>query len=190
MTGPSRRRRWPSFARGRARKIATSCRSSIAAAQAGVTTGEWTETLRAVSTASIARPPGSRGAAAVSDGPEDDRAARPRRPKWPSGSAGRSSSWSASPASTAIRTGPSRSRCKRARLRHGSGLRGHPPDAGAASSMRRWRKACTSSGLSILSGSHVPLATEVIERMNKCGSHRRRACHRRRHHPAGGRRSG
>ncbi len=41
-------------------------------------------------------------------------------------------------------------------------------------------------GLSILSGSHVPLVREVLERMRKEG-HRRHARGGRRHHPARGR---
>ena len=43
-------------------------------------------------------------------------------------------------------------------------------------------------GLSILSGSHVPLVTEIMQRM-RAGRPRRRAGRGRRHHPAGRRAS-
>ena len=42
-------------------------------------------------------------------------------------------------------------------------------------------------GLSILSGSHVPLVKDVVSRL-QAGRHRRHAGRGRRHHPAGGRR--
>jgi (2R)-ethylmalonyl-CoA mutase len=75
--------------------------ASIACAQAGVTTGEWTETLRSVfgeyrAPTGVARAVGARS--------------RPCR----AASAGASRCWSASPASTAIPTAPSRSPCARA----------------------------------------------------------------------------
>jgi hypothetical protein len=70
----------------------------------------------------------------------------------------------------------------RPRCRHGSGLRGHPPDA-RRDRQRRARGRVHVVGLSILSGSHVPLVREVMERMRSEGLDAR-AGGRRRHHPA------
>ena len=81
---------------------------SIACAQAGVTTGEWAEALRAVF-GEYRAPTGVARAVGVSDGRLDARGARSRR--FHGGSAGASRSWSASPGSTAIPTAPSRSPC-------------------------------------------------------------------------------
>ena len=55
-----------------------------------------------------------------------------------------------------------------ARLRHGGGLRGHPAHAGADRA-RGGEEAVHVVGLSILSGSHVPLVGEVMSRMRKEG---------------------
>ena len=84
--------------------------ATIAAAKAGATTGEWSETMREVFGA-YRGPTGVDGAAAADQRAPSWRrsAARSRRPR--SGSATRSRSWSASPASTATPTAPSRSPC-------------------------------------------------------------------------------
>ena len=83
---------------------------SIACAKAGVTTGEWGTALRAVF--GEYRAPTGVGRAAASAA-EDSAGRRARRggPRRRSVSAAASSCWSASPASTATPTAPSRSRC-------------------------------------------------------------------------------
>ena len=86
---------------------------SIACAKAGVTTGEWGATLRGVF-GEYRAPTG------VSAGRGRRQRRRPRRRARRGGArvgaarAGASSCWSASPASTATPTAPSRSRCGRA----------------------------------------------------------------------------
>ena len=108
--------------------------------------------------------------------------ARRGRARVATSSAGASSSWSASPASTAIPTAPSRSRCAPATPAWRWSTR--------ASASRRPRSSNAALetgvhvvGLSILSGSHVPLVAEV-GRAHARGGARRRAGRRRRHHPA------
>ena len=56
----------------------------------------------------------------------------------------------------------------RARCRHGGGLRGHPPHAGR-DRQRRAEEGVHVVGLSILSGSHVPLVKDVVARMREAG---------------------
>ncbi len=84
--------------------------ATIAAAKAGATTGEWSETMREVFGA-YRGPTGVDGAAPPTNRrpARRDPPARSRRPR--SGSATGSRSWSASPASTATPTAPSRSPC-------------------------------------------------------------------------------
>ena len=90
---------------------------SIACAHAGVTTGEWGEALRRIF--GEYRAPTGVGAAGSGQAAVDRRGAPRRRSASAStrcrrGSAGGSRCWSASPASTAIPTAPSRSPCARA----------------------------------------------------------------------------
>ncbi len=81
------------------------------------------------SSANTARPPASPRPRPNETAPASTPSAPPSMPSPPN-SAAASSSWSASPASTAIPTAPSRSPSAPA-MRHGSRLRGHPPDARA-----------------------------------------------------------
>ena len=85
---------------------------SIAAAKAGVTTGEWGDGaargVRRIPRADRRRPRGAQRHAAAST------TCAPTSSACRASSAGASSSWSASPASTAIPTAPSRSPCARA----------------------------------------------------------------------------
>src|SRR5262245_2556668 len=85
--------------------------ASVRCAHAGVTTGEWSDARRSASTGHRPAPtPRWRRAATRRSSPRSARAwTRSRR-----GSAGASSSWSASPASTATRAAPSRSPSSRA----------------------------------------------------------------------------
>ena len=57
----------------------------------------------------------------------------------------------------------------RPRQRHGGGLRGHPPDARPQIVNAALEESVHVVGLSILSGSHLPLVTEVMERMRAAG---------------------
>ena len=101
---------WRSSPRVAADEEANIMPATIAAAKAGATTGEWAETMREVFGAYRA-PTGVDGAAPPADREQLERAPRPRSTRSPSGSATGSRSWSASPASTATPTAPSRSRC-------------------------------------------------------------------------------
>ena len=83
---------------------------SIACAKAGVTTGEWGAALRSVF-GEYRAPTGVGRAAAAARRGEPGRRARPRWTVSPGASAAASSCWSASPASTATPTAPSRSPC-------------------------------------------------------------------------------
>ena len=83
--------------------------ATIAAAKAGATTGEWAEVLREAFGA-YRGPTGVSGAAPPADR-EQLEAIRARSTRSPSRSATGSRSWSASPASTATPTAPSRSPC-------------------------------------------------------------------------------
>jgi len=139
---------------------------SIAAAKAGVTTGEWAETLRRVY-GEYRAPTGIAGAAAAADGPE-------------------MAALRAQAAEVAKRLG------RPVKLLIGKpGLDGHSNGAEQIAVKARdcgmevvyegirltpeqivnaaLEEGVHLVGLSILSGSHVPLATEVIERMNKAG---------------------
>lgn len=139
---------------------------SIAAAKAGVTTGEWAETLRRVY-GEYRAPTGIAGAAAAADGPE-------------------MTALRAQAAEVARRLG------RPVKLLIGKpGLDGHSNGAEQIAVKARdcgmevvyegirltpeqivnaaLEEGVHLVGLSILSGSHVPLATEVIERMNKAG---------------------
>ena len=86
--------------------------ASIAAAKAGVTTGEWGAALREAF--GEYRAPTGVGRAARNRFRRARRGARRRRARVAASSAAASSSWSASRGSTAIPTAPSRSRCARA----------------------------------------------------------------------------
>ena len=161
-----RRRRWPSSS-ARPSEGRNIMEPSIACAKAGVTTGEW----------------GDDAARGVRRVPRADRRLRRRRRRRrrrprrrarrgraacrPS-SAGASSSSSASRASTAIPTAPSRSPCARATAAWRSSTRASASRR-RRSCARRSRRAVHVVGLSILSGSHVPLVAEVMERMRKEG---------------------
>ena len=83
--------------------------ATIAAAKAGATTGEWAGVLREAFGAYRA-PTGVDGAAPPGDR-EELAAVRAGSTRSPSGSATGSRSWSASRASTATPTAPSRSPC-------------------------------------------------------------------------------
>ena len=160
-----RRRRWPnsSARRSEGRNV---MEPSIACAKAGVTTGEWGTTLRAVF-GEYRAPTGIAGGVARIRG-RPRRGARARSSACRRGSGGASSCWSASPASTATPTAPSRSRCGRAIAAWRWSTR-----ASASRPAQIVRAAVEESvhvvGLSILSGSHVPLVAEVMERMRKEG---------------------
>ena len=159
---------------------------SIACAKAGVTTGEWGATLRA----RVRRIPRADGRVAGRRAPSsDDGLERGAR-------RGRARVGAARPAHQAAgrQARPRRplqrrraDRGARARLRHGGGLRGHPPDAGADRARRGATRRVHVVGLSILSGSHVPLV-ERGDAAHAQGGPRRRAGGGRRHHPARGRR--
>ena len=86
---------------------------SIACAKAGVTTGEWGATLRAVF-GEYRAPTGISGGVAASSGVGLDEVRGRGRARVGAGSGGASSCSSASPASTATPTAPSRSPCARA----------------------------------------------------------------------------
>ncbi len=139
---------------------------SIAAAKAGVTTGEWAETLRRVY-GEYRAPTGIAGAAIAADGPE-------------------MAALRAQAGEVAKRLG------RPVKLLIGKpGLDGHSNGAEQIAVKARdcgmevvyegirltpeqivnaaLEEGVHLVGLSILSGSHVPLATEVIERMNKAG---------------------
>ena len=104
-----RRRRARRPARRRAPPARNVMPASIAAAKAGVTTGEWGAVMREVF--GEYRAPTGVGKAAQRAGRQPRRGPRRRRGRQRAASAGGSSSWSASPASTATRTAPSRSPC-------------------------------------------------------------------------------
>ena len=158
---------------------------SIACAKAGVTTGEWGATLRAVfgeyraPTGVVARRGGARRRRASTR-------CAPRSSACRRGSAGASSCWSASPASTATPTAPSRSPCAPATAAWRWSTR-----ASASRPAQIVRAAGDEAvhvvGLSILSGSHVPLVARG-DAAHARGRPRRRAGGGGRHHPAGGRR--
>ena len=126
--------------------------ASIACAQAGVTTGEWTETLRSVF-GEYRAPTGVARAVGVTDGRPGSRAPR-GRDGVARGSAGASRSWSASPASTAIPTAPSRSPCAPATAawRWSTRASGSRPSAIVNAALE---ESVHVVGLSILSGAHM-----------------------------------
>ncbi len=86
---------------------------TIAAARAGATTGEWAHTLREVFGSYRAPDGRGRGKRGASRRRAFSSCAR-KSPTWPRSSVAARRSLSASQASTAIRTAPSRSRCVRA----------------------------------------------------------------------------
>ena len=102
--------------------------ASIAAAKAGVTTGEWGEALREVF--GEYRAPTGVGRAARNDAGGLDDVRADGRPRVAAGSARRAQV----PGRQARPRRPFQrrraDRRARARCRHGGGLRGHPPDAG------------------------------------------------------------
>ena len=131
---------------------------SIACAKAGVTTGEWGEALREV----FGEYRAPTGVAPSAPRPTARRSTKcaPRSSASRDKLGRRIKSWSASPASTAIPTAPSRSRCARATVGIEvvyEGIRLTPAEIVA----RRVEEAVHVVGLSILSGCHVPLVREV-----------------------------
>ena len=85
--------------------------ATIAAAKAGATTGEWAGGRCARPSAPTAARPASAAPRPPADREQLDRDPRARSTRSPSRSATGSRSWSASPASTATPTAPSRSPC-------------------------------------------------------------------------------
>ena len=141
--------------------------ASIAAAKAGVTTGEWARRdARGLRRIPRARPacrasPSNRteGLEPIREAVEAVVDAAGAAAEVPGGQAG--------PGRPFQRRRTDRR--ARPRLRHGDHLRGHPPDAGRRSSRGRGAKSAHVVGLSILSGSHLPLIAEVLERMRAAG---------------------
>ena len=139
---------------------------SIACAKAGVTTGEWGEVLRQ-GFGEYRAPTGvSHAARNDCQGIDDLRAEVDRVTKQARPPAKNSSS--ASPASTAIPTAPSRSRSAHAMpawtwsMTASALLR-------RRSSTPRARRDVHVVGLSILSGSHMPLVKDVVTRLREAG---------------------
>ena len=151
-----------------ARRSVNIMHATLAAARAGVTTGEWAAALREVF-GEYRAPTGVGDAAAA---PADDaltRAARPRRARVRGARpADQDPGRQARPRRPLERRRADRR--PRPRRRHGRGLRGHPPDAGAHRRAPRSRRACTWSGLSILSGSHAELIPTVLAELREAGA--------------------
>ena len=158
--------------------------ATLAAARAGATTGEWAGTLREVF-GEFRAPTGVSGAVGACR-----RWARPAR-SWPrcaSGSrrpgerarAAGCGCWSASPASTATPTAPSRSPSARATPASRSSTRasGSPPSRSSSAAVAE-DVHCV--GLSILSGSHMELVPAVLDGLKR--GRDGRAGDRRRDHP-------
>ena len=158
--------------------------ATIAAARAGVTTGEWAQALRDVF--GSYRAPTGVGEAAAPGRPRTSPSCATRSTASARRSAARRRSSSASPAWTATPTAPSRSPSARATSAWTSSTR--------ASGSRRRRSPTRAVdegvhviGLSILSGSHRELIPDVIEALREAGGDDPRR--RRRDHPGGRRRA-
>ena len=150
------------------RKAATSWSRRSRCAKAGVTTGEWGATLLREVFGEYRAPTGVAQAAARARRRRARRGARARRRASRPSSAGASSSWSASRASTATPTAPSRSPCAPATVGMEvvyEGIRLTPAQIVRAA----LDEGVHVVGLSILSGSHVPLVDDVMERMREEG---------------------
>ena len=139
---------------------------SIEAAKAGVTTGEWGQVLREVF-GEYRAPTGINAKHQVDKARLED-VRRHGRARSPAGSAARSPSWSASRDSTAIPTAPSRSPCGRTDVGMDvvyDGIRLTPAEIVEQAKQAKAHVV----GLSILSGSHVSLVREVVQRLREAG---------------------
>ena len=146
--------------------------ATLVAARAGATTGEWAGTLREVF-GEFRAPTGVSGA--VGRRRRRRRAGRGARAGPGARRGARAAGcgcWSASPASTATPTAPSRSPCGRATPGFEvvyQGIRLTPEQIVAAAVAEDVH--CV--GLSILSGSHMELVPDVLDRMRAAGTGRR-----------------
>ena len=151
--------------RDAARGHANIMEPSIAAAKAGVTTGEWGATLRDIF-GEYRAPTGVGRAARQSAGDLEGLRADVGRVSQHLGR--RIKFLVGKPVSTAIPMAPSRSRCARAMPAWRSSMRGiRLTPAEIVNAALEESVHCV--GLSILSGSHVPLVRDVMERMRAEG---------------------